>query len=290
MTTTFIEAWLLWPGNLILLLLMLGLIARKRRARAQREGAERGYRRTTVPAWPLIACALILYAASTGLADRLLMGRMERRVEPAPIEDLQDAEAVVVLGGGVVEEAPSEALILAIDEADGDGAALTTEAESRLIYGLRIAERLGLPIVVSGARTPAVDSSIAEAVVAAALLVDLGYPADRILIEDESRTTAENAANVRDRFAFTRVVLVTSAYHMPRALGAFEEAGIVTLPAPAAFRTDRRRIRAIDFLPQPEALRNSATYLREAVGGLYYALRYGSGSPASSEATVDGET
>ena len=205
---------------------------------------------------------------------RILLGSLERRV-PAPATIPSVVEAVVVLGGGVVADAPSEEFLTVISGAPGASrrpAALSTEAESRLIYGMRLARRLGVPIVVTGGRVLAAESVPAEADVARRLLLDLGFPDARILVESQSRTTAENARNTAEVFGFSRVAVVTSAYHMPRSLYAFEAAGISPVPAPAAFRTDRRPLRPIDAMPMAKALYNSSVFLREIVGLLFYRL------------------
>ncbi|MDA3951514.1 MAG: YdcF family protein [Spirochaeta sp.] len=281
MITKFIEPWVLFPGFLVLVLLFLGVFlwrtggrARGLLATAEAVRIRRVTARVRAIGGVLIAIAALLYLVSTPAVSRVLLGSLERRVAP-PTEIPPDVDAVVVLGGGVVADAPSEALLQRLSpapEAPRQTAALSPEAESRLIYGLRLARSLDLPIVVTGGRVLSAESVPPEASVARHLLRDLGFPDERILVESASRTTAENAGNTREMFGFSRVIVVTSAYHMPRSIFAFESVGVAAVPAPAAFRTDRRPLRPIDAMPRAGALYNSSVFLREMVGLAYYRL------------------
>jgi uncharacterized SAM-binding protein YcdF (DUF218 family) len=189
---------------------------------------------------------------------------------------------VVVLGGGVVWNTPAELLLRDIDDgsawAAGDSAAgfapssLSAEAESRLVHGVRIARRLERRLIVTGGRVLSASVVPPEALVAGRLAQDLGLPSAMVLLESESRTTAENARRTSERFDFTTVVLVTSAYHMPRSVLAFERAGLKVLPAPAPFHADTRPLRPLDVLPRSSTLHSVSRVLREVVGMLWYRL------------------
>ena len=85
------------------------------------------------------------------------------------------------------------------------------------------------------------DDRIPEAHIARDLLVELGHPPDHMLLEDKSRTTWENGALSRE-VARPRPgqvwVLVTSAFHMPRAVGVFRKLGWQVIPYPVDYLTD----------------------------------------------------
>lgn len=276
MITKFIEPWILFPGNLIVLTIVLGFVLLRT--------ARRGEKSTARVGSLLVVTGIFLYLVSTAVVDRVLLGSLERAIPPATASELMDAEAVVVLGGGVIADAPSEILLREIDSLPTDDqrcgittvrSSLSMEAESRLLYGWRLARRLEIPIVVTGGRVLADPSVPTEGEVAAALLIDMGATVADIRIEDESRTTAENAQRTRDLFGYERVILVTSAYHMRRGVCAFARVGFDVLPAPAAFRTDTRPVRFVHFMPNAGSLDNAATYLRETIGRWYYTIRYG---------------
>lgn len=103
-----------------------------------------------------------------------------------------------------------------------------------------------------------------------------GVPEDAILVTGEVANTADEAREV-DRIArqrgWRRIVLVTSAWHLPRAVFLFRHTAATIVPYPADYRTKRREPRTIlDFVPQAEALLKSELALREFCGLLYYKL------------------
>jgi uncharacterized SAM-binding protein YcdF (DUF218 family) len=100
------------------------------------------------------------------------------------------------------------------------------------------------------------------------VLVRLGVDEQRILLENESRTTAENASFAREVLrpgASSKWILVTSAYHMPRAVGVFRKAGFSIIPYPVDLRTDM----SSESVLRPGA----AIALREYAALLVYWLR-----------------
>lgn len=281
MITKFIEPWILFPGNLVILLAGVSVVLFRTHRHMLRWGQTPvATRAVRASAMLLTGVAVLLYLSSiTVIADRV-MGALERTIPPASPAELTTAEAVVVLGGGVVYRSPAEQLI---QELDGKGvavgtaaqrtvAALSPEAESRLLYGVRLAHRLRVPLVVSGGRVLAAEVIPPEAEVAAALARDLGIPGTMLRVEADSRTTAENARLTAERFDYQRVIVVTSAYHMRRSLLAFDREGLSPIAAPAAYRRDQRPLRPVMFLPGATNLRDTATVLRERVGFLWYRL------------------
>lgn len=207
---------------------------------------------------------LLLYLLSTDAVADYLMYRLERAIPTQAGEILAGevvSDAIVVLGGGSLQTSPAE---------EGSGA-LSAEAESRLLYGYRLGMATGLPVIVSGGTV--FERGIPEAEIAAELLVDLGMPASRILVETESRTTAENARFTVERFGVERPVIVTSAYHMRRAVLAFQAVGTDPRVAPCAYRTDDSPGYPDRFLPKSTALENTSVVWRETVGYVWYLLQ-----------------
>jgi len=229
----------------------------------------------------LVAVSLGIYLWSIPAMEQLLLGGLERDGRGGPPSAMKAVDAVVVLGGGIVDDPPSEVLLADIrhgstreDRTTTHRAALSAEAESRLLYGFRLARALGVPIVVTGGRVMTAGTVPSEAETARLLLIELGFPPGEILVEEESRTTGENAEFTRERFGFDEVAVVTSAYHMRRAIFAFDAAGLPAVPAPAPYRTDEQPLRAIDFMPSASAFYGNSIWLRERVGLAWYRLRY----------------
>ena len=92
-------------------------------------------------------------------------------------------------------------------------------------------------IIVSGGSfpTPGENNSVPEAETVRIFLLDLGVPSDAIALEEESHDTIENIKNVRKIIKDGRVLLVTSAYHMPRAMRIAASADLHATPYPVDF-------------------------------------------------------
>ena len=104
----------------------------------------------------------------------------------------------------------------------------------------------GVPIVVSGGQAFDTGANRNEADAMADLLIELGIPSERIIRESNSRTTAENASLAELPASNGRPwLLVTSAFHMPRAMGTFRKAGHEVIAAPTDWRISDNKT----FLP-----------------------------------------
>ncbi len=108
-------------------------------------------------------------------------------------------------------------------------------------------------------------------------LAALGLPPSAILLERSSRDTNGNARYVA-RWATTlpkppRILLVTSALHMPRALAEFQAAGLDVIPAPADYEARTLPPGVLRFLPDADMLSASSRAFTEVVGWLWVRLR-----------------
>lgn len=244
------SALLLPPLNLVLLAL-LGLLLARRRPRL-------GH------ALAMAALALLLFF-STGFGARLLVGPLERMHVPLerPVEASRAAGAIVVLSGGRLEN---------LAEYGGRDLPAYT-ALLRVHYAVRLHRETGLPILVSGG-TPDGAASSHAAVIAAALRDEYRVPVR--WLEERSVNTAQNArytAAMLEPEGVRRILLVTDAIHMPRAVAIFEKSGLEVIPAPTA-ALSAGRLRGDDFIPRGAALRDAHYALHEWIGMLWYRLRY----------------
>jgi uncharacterized SAM-binding protein YcdF (DUF218 family) len=239
--------WFLAPLTWTLLLALAALLLR-RRARLARGLAA--------------ASALVLLAfSSEQVADRL-QAAMERGARSTFRPDVV-YDAVIVLGGMVDADA---------SRASGD-IELTAEAD-RVVRGLELV-RAGRArhVVVSGGLIEPRPGDAAEADRLAAKLALWGVAPARIVVEPASRNTRENAievGRVAAAHGWRTLLLVTSAAHVPRALGCFRAVGL----EPDVLPVDRR---AGDgggrtFLPRAGALAKSTDALRELAGRVVYWL------------------
>jgi uncharacterized SAM-binding protein YcdF (DUF218 family) len=222
-------------------------------------------RRRTAGAWLIGATTAVLLVLSLPVVGNLALRPLEGKWAPLPA-DPPAVDALVVLGGGIRQGAA---------EASG-GLDLTDDSRARVVYAAILYRRLRVPVIISGGTTWAERFGRSEADVAAATLIALGVPGEMVMQEGKSRTTRENAREVaailRIR-AMSRIALVTSAAHMPRALLAFSREGIACVPAPTNYRSDARQPAATDFLPRFESLQDVFLALREYLGIVLYTIR-----------------
>ena len=191
------------------------------------------------------------------VADRLIRGLEERHAIPAHPE----GDVIVLLGGGVYGGVP-----------DLTGQGFPSDGMlPRVIMAARLQRKLGVPVVVSGGKV--FDHKEAEAPAVSRVLADLGVPRGKILLEDRSRDTMENARytkRILDERGFRAPLLVTSAYHMPRSVALFRKAGVAVTPVPAGFRTRKgKTYRWADYVPSAAGMLRSADALHEYLGLVY---------------------
>ncbi|WP_051189602.1 YdcF family protein [Daejeonella oryzae] len=121
-------------------------------------------------------------------------------------------------------------------------------------------------IFVSGGNNSLNPSSWIESTWVINELKSLNFPDSILLSETRSRNTLENAALTRQTLEGKNLkppyVLVTSAFHMRRALLIFKNAGIEVIPHPCNFST-KGKISVEDFIPSLEALGTWPTYIKE---------------------------
>lgn len=210
----------------------------------------------------LLLGLLQLTAFSVDPVSRWLFGRLERRAQdtfrPEPPYDV-----VVVLGGMVDGAATQRSGQLELNDA--------VDRISRAAVLVRTGQ--ARQVLISGGLAFPLPGEIPEAELLAGWLRDQGIPADRIVVETRSRNTRENAvesAAVVAAHGWKRVLLVTSAWHAPRALGCFRAVGLT----PDLLGVDHRAGKPVRllWLPRAEALSRSTDALRELLGNLVYWL------------------
>lgn len=217
-----------------------------------------------LPRWSRITgvgVLAILVALMTPAGANALAAWVESRAPSANACAPPTPHTIVVLGGGGIR-APRSA---------DDYGALRHDSLERVFAGVGLWRRIpGAHMVMSGGG----QQPLPEAVVMSNLAMRMGVPATAITIEDESRTTWENARNVSRLEPPTpqRIWLVTSPMHLPRALGAFRAWGFEPCAWPSGPRDTTRHFRADDLVPQGTAARTSAIALHEWIGGMRYAM------------------
>jgi uncharacterized SAM-binding protein YcdF (DUF218 family) len=239
------------PSSVIILAGILGLVLT--RTRYARWG------------WRLAVAALVLIALIGFLPiGRALTIGLENRF-PRWDETGPPPAGIIVLGGAV------SAYRLATRGEVG-----LTDAAERILVVPELAKRFpNAKIIYSGGDPGLFTRRGSEAEVVPALFESLGVPPGRIMLESRSRNTAENAVYSKVLAApepGQRWLLVTSAMHMPRAIGAFREAGFPVEAYPVDYKTNGWQDLRTVFGSLSAGLRQTDTALHEWIGLLAYRL------------------
>ena len=215
-----------------------------------------------------IGAAVLLIAGLSPLGNALILP-LEDRFARTNLDASPAPTGFILLGGaddmlvGLARKAPA-----------------LNEAGERILETAALARKFPqAKIAFTGGDAGILYKSTSEAVGVAEMLISLGVPRESIILEDKSRDTYENAVNMRaelDALGLLgldkRWILITSAFHMPRAMGVFRKAGFNVEPWPVDYRTRGRADLWRPFDKVSEGLRRVDAASREWVGLLAYWL------------------
>ena len=219
-----------------------------------------GRRRTWgVSCW--VGAFIWVWFSATPLGVALLGLPLEKPYrDQQSVESLPTADAIVVLGGGMCKANE----MVYPDMADG---------ADRVWHAARLYRAGKAPLIVA--------SGVNETQATVPLLVDLGVPREAILVDDVSRNTYENsrftekllkASGSSSQTKEPRILLVTSAWHMPRAQRNFARTSLKVVPAAADFKVSNLLSMHVDFYnwlsPSPEMAHVFSYLEKEWIGRL----------------------
>ena len=221
----------------------------------------------------LVSSFALYYLFSTWPVAGMLIGSLESEYPPQPLPaGPGEAEAVVVLSGG-----------LSIAGGSAEGVELSGATWRRLARGVEVFHALKgkLPLVFSGHEELPAGWGDRETPWRAAAR-RMGVPAELFVSEDRSADTFESAVEVRKLLDLKfpgrerhPVILVTSAWHLPRALRAYRCRGLPAAPEPADSRAGPASLGLSALVPSYEALAASSVAIREWIGMLAYRVLRG---------------
>lgn len=222
----------------------------------------------------LTVALLILWLSSTSGFSSLLARSLEWQYDHP--QEIPSSEAIVLLGGGTEPASPPRPTA----EVNGAG--------DRVLYAARLYQEGKAPLILlsggeitwlnEGSTTPAEDM--------ASILDFLRVPAEAMLLETESQNTYENALYAKELLeerGIQRILLITSAMHMPRAVAVFEKQGFEVVPVPVDYTVTKDETfvdgegsfaaRLLDVIPQAGSLSLSTNAIKEYIGMLVYKLQ-----------------
>ena len=235
----------LLPLGFSLILLVVGLVSRR--------------------CWPVVTAALLLWVFSLGMVSQGLWRWLEAPWERRSALEAPQADAIVVLSGGR-HPAPGPARLSEWHDPD------------RFLAGLDLFRAGKAPrLLFTGGASPFRPGQPPEGQRYLQEARQLGIPAAAMASTPPVLNTADEAVAIRRLLPArqSRVLLVTSAFHMRRSQRLFERQGIEVLPFPVDFQARGRWAGALwrdptQWLPSTAALDNSSRALRELLGRFVY--------------------
>jgi uncharacterized SAM-binding protein YcdF (DUF218 family) len=232
------------------------------------------WRRPRTAAFCIVLALVLLLGSSNGWVSRYFVRTLEWQHTP---NQLPTAEAIVVLGGA------TRSAFLPRPSVD------LQESGDRVIYAAQLYRQKKAPLIIlSGGRIEWFGKGTPESQDMATILTSIGIPSEALIQEPDSLNTYQNAVNVKKILVergIKRVLLVTSAIHMPRSLLIFQkqfQKQIDVIPAPTDFLvsygelqelTSTPKAAILNLLPETTNLDQFTSALKEYIGMVIYRLK-----------------
>lgn len=234
------------PIFIAIILITLGLFLKRRR-------------------FPVFAI-ILLWVCSMPVAGNYLMSVLDgSQLRATPQSIAEKADAVVILSGMLTTVRGKDGFVTEWGDPD------------RFFGGLEVWDAgKANKIIFTRGLLPWTNQNVPEGEYLADRAVERGVLPEDILITRPVENTAQEAEAVKELMKAIdkpSIILVTSAFHMPRAARVFEGQGLVVTRYPVDFKTSVRSITFMSFLPNAGALLETSLFSREMLGRLYYWLR-----------------
>ncbi len=216
-------------------------------------------------AWYIFTAAFVaMWLLSLPATSHLAFLSLESQTQPCG-QLPEGIDTIVVLAGGILPRTPNQLR-----------PGLADDSIYRCLMAAYLCRTGDHPwIILSGGVVDPDGDAPAAAELMREFTVQLGLDATRLVVEDRSTSTYENARSCKsllDERGLQNIVLVTDASHMPRAAACFRKAGLQVTEAPAHFVTEPFEWRLAMFLPSAAAARGNERVFHEWLGMIWYWL------------------
>ena len=207
---------------------------------------------------------IVLIISSLPIVSNKFIAYLEKDYQPIEISEIENVDAIVVLSGMIRVIGDEENLKYEF-----------TESVDRFFAGLDLFNNNKAPILILTRGKMPWSIGIAEGEYLKELAIKYGVPEENIILTDEVQNTDQEAKAIKKILADdAKIILVTSAFHMPRAEKVFKAANINVIPFPVDFQNSKSKTTMMNFIPSAESLSQTSHFVREMIGRLYYTLKY----------------
>ena len=206
---------------------------------------------------------IILLVLSMPVVSSFFYAQFEERGTRKTPAAIQPADAIVVLSGMTQSILTTNGIISEWNDPD------------RFFGGMELIKANKAPVIIF--TKPKLPWSVGppESELLQKTAMEMGVSTSRIMITGDVENTEDEAKEVNELLQHKgrRIILVTAAYHMPRALISFRDKGLDVQAYPVDFKLGEGRMTPMDFIPNPSSLSTTQKCFRELVGRVYYSLR-----------------
>ena len=207
---------------------------------------------------------IILILSSLPIISNKFIAYLEKDYQPIEISEIENVDAIVVLSGMIRVIGDEENLKYEF-----------TDSVDRFFAGLDLFNNNKSPILILTRGKMPWSLGIAEGEYLKELAIKYGVSEENIILTDEVQNTDQEAKAIKEILTEdAKIILVTSAFHMPRAEKVFKAANINLIPYPVDFQNSKSKTTMMDFIPSAGSLSQTSQFVREMIGRLYYNLKY----------------
>ena len=208
---------------------------------------------------------IILIFSSLPIISNKFIAYLEKDYKPIEISEIENVDAIVVLSGMIKVVGDEENLKYEF-----------AESIDRFFAGLDLFNNDNAPILILTRGKMPWSVGIAEGEYLKELAIKFGISEENIILTDEVQNTDQEAKAIKKILVNenAKIILVTSAFHMPRAEKVFKAANINLIPFPVDFQNSKSKTTMMDFIPSAGSLFDTSHFVREMIGRLYYNLKY----------------
>ena len=207
---------------------------------------------------------IVLILSSLPIISNKFIAYLEKDYQPIEIAEIENVDAIVVLSGMIRVIGDEENLKYEF-----------TDSVDRFFAGLDLFNNNKSPILILTRGKMPWSLGIAEGEYLKELAIKYGVSEENIILTDEVQNTDQEAKAIKEILTEdAKIILVTSAFHMPRAEKVFKAANINLIPYPVDFQNSKSKTTMMDFIPSAESLFDTSHFFREMIGRLYYNLKY----------------
>ena len=207
---------------------------------------------------------IVLILSSLPIISNKFIAYLEKDYQPIEISEIENVDAIVVLSGMIRVIGDEENLKYEF-----------TDSVDRFFAGLDLFNNNKSPILILTRGKMPWSIGIAEGEYLKELAIKYGVSEENIILTDEVQNTDQEAKAIKEILTEdAKIILVTSAFHMPRAEKVFKAANINLIPYPVDFQNSKSKTTMMDFIPSAGSLFDTSHFVREMIGRLYYNLKY----------------